>query len=85
MTEINLFDEYIAAASIASSFATIGGDCDEFMRFLQLEWESYAEEYTEEQKHTFYGYLKSYKEMRNMVKRDWRDDFEKRNHFGTIV
>ncbi len=85
MDKIGLFDSYIAAGSIAKTFAALGGECDEFMQFLQLEWESYAKEYTPEQERHFYQELKWYKEARKNTKRDWRDSFSGRNHFGTIV
>lgn len=85
MKEVNLFDQYIIAVSIANTFASLSGECDEFMQFVQLEWESYAEEFTREQERNFYYELKWYKDYRKNTNRDWRDSFSGRNHFGTIV
>ncbi len=88
MEETNLFDTYIEAAKCAQIFAGLGGECDEFMQFLQLEWESYAKEFSPEQERHFYQEIKWYKEYGEdptFKKRDWRESFSGRNHFGTIV
>ena len=69
------------------SFAVLGGDADEFARFLQLEWESFVEEdgrLYQEVKRRFYRNLNDYKRYRK-DKRDWRTDFDGRDFSKLVV
>lgn len=80
----DLFDELVQCASVLSNFALLGGEADEFARFIQLEFESYEQdEVSKEQKSLFYIYLNEYKRCR-YLKRNWRDDFSGRD-FSTLI
>lgn len=80
----DLFDKYIAAADVAVTFAGIGGDADDFMRFLQLEWESYADAPAHDEKSKrFYGHLREYTKYK--TKGDWRKDFSGRDFNDLLV
>ena len=81
--ENTILEVLVSAASEASSFAVIGGECDELVRFLQLELESMADE-PQELKGVFYSHLASYKKYRK-DKRDWREDFSGRDFSKLIV
>ena len=83
MNEPDFFDVMIEQVRGVTSFAVLGGECDEYVRFLQLEWESYAPGYTQVQKERFYRELEYYKKFR-AEKRNWREDFGGRD-FGKLV
>lgn len=86
MREETIAEGMIRTVRDAQGFAVLGGDADEYMRFIQLEWESYSgDTSTETQKRRFYTALHTYKKYRSGKQRDWRDDFSGRNHFATIV
>lgn len=83
--EFSLFEGMVQAAQEVVSFALLGGECDEYARFLQLEWESYEDE-SEKNRFAdkFYSYLEDYKKYR-AEKRDWRKDFGSRDFTKLIV
>lgn len=85
MGEISLFESLCIEADSAVSFALIGGDCDDYVRFLQLEWESFADESNKrEYSDRFYQSLEKYKKYRE-DKRDWHKDFSGRDFSKLIV
>lgn len=78
----------ISSVSMASTFGQLGGDADEFIRFLQLEWESFdrtdeGEEFTE-LKRQFYRNIRQYQKYRNRD-RNWRIDFDGRDFNDLLV
>lgn len=81
----DIYETLTDSASWASSFALLGGECDEFVRFLELEWYSFSSEYTEEQLRHFNHELELYKKYRSEPKRDWREDFSGRDFTELIV
>lgn len=86
MEDIGLFEKYAAAASIATTFAGLGGNCDEFIRFLQLEWESYADEPEKDKlKSYLYRNIRDYKKYREGDSRDWRKSFGSRDFNDLLV
>lgn len=85
MENIGLFEKYVAAADIAVTFGQLGVDADDFMRCLQLEWESYADEPSKEAlKSEFYHHIRAYVKFRDS-KRDWRKDFSGRDFNDLLV
>lgn len=81
----DVYDDMVGAANCAAMFKSLGGECNDFVRFLQLEWESYAPDYTGEQKELFYGYLKSYSAFDPVeLNLDWKDSYSGRD-FGKLV
>lgn len=81
-----MFEKYVAAADVAVAFRTMGGECNDFMRFLQLEWESYADEPAKkEKKSEFYHHLRDYMKYKPDIPRDWRKDFSGRDFNDLLV
>ena len=85
MENIGLFEKYVAAADIAVTFGQLGVDADDFMRCLQLEWESYADEPSKTAlKSEFYHHMRAYTKYRNR-KGNWRDSFDGRDFNDLLV
>lgn len=75
----------IAAVSYAGLFGQLGGDSDEFIRFLQLEWESYSQdEVPKDKKSQFYKEIRNYVKYRDK-KRNWRKEFSGRDFNDLLV
>ena len=85
MPETDLFAKYVAAADIAVVFGQLGVDADDFMRCLQLEWESYADEPSKTAlKSEFYRHIRDYVKYRNR-ETDWKTNFSARDFNDLLV
>lgn len=80
-----MYDTLIEAVSWASSFALIGGECDEFVRFLELEWHSFAQEYSDQQLRRFNLELQNYATYRKNPERNWRETFSNRDFTKLVI
>ena len=74
------------SANTAVSFALLGGVCDDFVRFLELEWFSYDQKtFTQEEVDRFMRTIKQYKEYKDDTKRDWHEAFDGRDFTKVVV